>query len=104
VRVVLTSAPAEHAQRISRTLVEEGLAACIQRHDVTSVYRWKEAIQEDPETVLWIKASSAQIPRLTSRLEELHPYELPEILVLPVDMELSSSAYIAWVQENSRPT
>ena len=100
-RVVLTSAPAQDAERISRTIVEEGLAACVQRQTVTSVYRWKDEVVEEPETVLSIKVASAGVPALTARLHALHPYALPEVLVLPVDLEFSSAAYVEWVRTHS---
>jgi periplasmic divalent cation tolerance protein len=101
VRVVLTSAPAADAERISRTIVEEQLAACVQCQAVTSLYRWKGEVVAEPESVLWIKVSAIGVSALTERIQALHPYELPEIIVLPVDAELSSSAYIEWVQKNS---
>ena len=99
--VVLTSAPEADAVRIARVLVEEGLAACVQRQSVTSVYRWKGETVEEPETVLSIKVAASRVTALTERLDALHPYELPEVLVLPVDSALSSSAYIEWVRAST---
>jgi periplasmic divalent cation tolerance protein len=88
---------AESAARIARTLVDEGLAACVQRlPGLTSSYRWQGSVHEDPEVLLLIKTTRARLPTLQSRLVELHPYELPELIA--VEAAAGSAAYLDWVR------
>lgn len=87
------------AAALARTLVDEGLAACVNVLPVmTSVYRWKGAIEEDRELQLVIKTVATRLPELEQRLRELHPYELPELLVVPVSG--GSEAYLAWLRSS----
>jgi periplasmic divalent cation tolerance protein len=101
--VVLSTVPdAQVAERVARALVEERLAACVSRvPGVGSLYRWQGEIEEAEEVLLVIKTHARRAPELTRRLRELHPYEVPEILVLPVAAGLSS--YLDWVREETRP-
>ena len=103
--VVLSTAPDdETAGVIARTLVEERLAACVsQVPQIRSVYHWQGEITEAAEILLIIKTHSRLAPELTRRLGELHPYEVPEILVLPV--AAGSRAYLEWIMaETSEKT
>ena len=102
-RVVVTSAPPDQAPVIARQLVEERLAACVQCAPVTSHYRWKEALEEEAEVVLWIKVAEDRVHDLVARILELHPYELPEIVTFPVDAHASLGAYVQWVRDETRP-
>lgn len=101
VRLVLTTCPDEEvAVRIARALVEERLAACGNVvSGVTSVYRWQGAITEAGEWLLLLKAPAARVEALAARLEELHPYDVPEILVL--EIERGAGAYLQWVLEET---
>ncbi len=101
VRLVLTTCPdAEVARRIARALVEERLAACGNVvSGVTSIYRWKGAIEEAGEWLLLLKAPAAQVEALAARLTALHPYEVPEILVL--EIERGAGAYLRWIVEET---
>ena len=96
--VVLTTCPDEAlAGRIARDLVESGLAACVSRvGPVHSTYRWQGAIQDEPEVLLVIKTVSARYSELEMRLKSLHPYEVPEIIALPV--RAGAADYLAWLQ------
>jgi periplasmic divalent cation tolerance protein len=95
--VILTACPDEAvAARIARDLVESGLAACVSRvGPVHSTYRWRGAIQDEPEVLLVIKSVSARYSELEMRLKSLHPYEVPEIIALPVTR--GSAEYLAWL-------
>lgn len=95
-RILLTTAPPDVAQTIARTLVDERLAACVNLvAGVRSVYRWEGAVQDDPETLLVIKTTQAALPRLEPRLATLHPYEVPEHVVLePTEV---AAPYLAWL-------
>jgi periplasmic divalent cation tolerance protein len=99
VRIVLTTIASEtDAHALARTLIDEHLAACVNiLPAMLSIYRWKGAVQEDKEHQVVIKTSSDRLPALESRLRELHPYQLPEFLVLDAS---GGAAYAAWVHES----
>ena len=98
IRLVLSTAPPDVAARIGRTLVEERLAACVHLvPGLRSVYRWSGAVNDDPETMLVVKTTTERLPALANRLEELHPYEVVELLVLRP--EGASPAYAEWLRE-----
>jgi len=101
-RIVLTTAGSvEEARRLGRTLVEEHLAACATLVPaVESIYRWQGAIETSIEILLLLKTTADQIAVLQTRLLELHSYETPEVLVLPV--ESGSSAYLDWLTASVR--
>ena len=98
VRAVLTMAPdRETAATLARTLVKERLAACVNVvPGVQSFYRWKGRIREDAEVLLIIKTQEVLTEALASRIKALHPYDLPEVLVLPAVG--GSAAYLDWIE------
>lgn len=95
--VVLTTAPSiDVARTIARTLVQEQLAACVNvLPGVQSFYVWNDAVCDEAEVLCLIKTRHAQLPRLSERLQALHPYELPELVVLAAPS--ASAAYHRWV-------
>jgi periplasmic divalent cation tolerance protein len=100
--VVLVNAPPEHATHIARALVEQRLAACVNViAGVTSIYRWEGAIHEDSESTLLIKTRRDLLDDLKAAIAAIHPYSLPEVLVLPVS-KTSSRAYLDWVSTETR--
>lgn len=78
------------------------MVACVNLVPIRSVYRWKESVCEEPEVTLWMKVPDHGVDSLRTRLLALHPYELPEFIVLPVDSEGSLPAYLAWVDSRGR--
>ncbi len=89
------------AEIIAKDLVERGLAACVQIvGPIRSVYRWKGKLEEEDEFLLLLKTQAALIPEIEKRLEEIHPYEVPELLAVPVIG--GGSAYLDWIRENLR--
>ena len=87
-------------QVFARTLVEERLAACVNvLPPMTSIYRWKGVIEQDSEQQLVIKTSAARLTALEARVRELHPYDLPEFLVLSASG--GSAGYLDWVREST---
>jgi periplasmic divalent cation tolerance protein len=100
--VVLTTVPDDgRTDELARVLVEERLAACVNVHGpMSSTYRWRDAVQRDAERQLVIKTTRDRVAALEERLRALHPYELPEFLVLAA--EAGSAAYTRWVEESSR--
>ena len=90
------------AQKIARTLVEERVAACVNIvPGITSIYRWKGAVEQEGEVLLVIKTIGERVEQLKARLVELHPYELPEVVVLPIAG--GHAPYLAWIAEQVRP-
>ena len=98
--LVLTTIGADtDATALARTLVEEGLAACVNiGAPMTSVYRWKSAIETAREQPLVIKTTGDRLVALETRLRALHPYELPEFLVLSASG--GSTAYLDWIRDS----
>lgn len=100
VTVQTTVDSAEAAEKLASAAVDTRLAACVQVSEIRSFYRWKGEVHQDPELLLNLKASASAVPALQSLLEERHPYEEPEIIVLPIIG--GSRTYLDWVEENSR--
>ena len=91
-----TVGSADDAQRIARALVERRLAACVNVvPGLTSVYAWKGAVETDQELLLVIKTRRARFEALRAALVELHPYEVPELIALPV--EAGHGPYLDWL-------
>src|SRR5262245_37968447 len=97
VSIVLTTlGKDDDARLIATVLVEERLAACVNIvAGITSVYAWKGQIAEDEEQQLVIKTSTSKIAALEKRLRELHPYEIPEFLVIHAGG--GSESNLAWI-------
>jgi len=88
----------ETARSISRELVQEKLAACVsQVQNVTSVYQWQNKIEQDDEVLLIIKTTNECYAALEKTLTRLHPYELPELIAVPVCQGLPG--YLDWIQQ-----
>ena len=98
--IALCTVPNETiAGQIADALVSEKLAACVNIiPSIMSVYRWKDVIEHGEEQLLLIKTSAAVWPRLETRIRELHPYELPEIIAVPIDT--GQADYIQWIKNN----
>lgn len=100
--VLSTFGTAEEARRIGRTLVEERLVACANiLPGVESIYRWKGDIETSPEVMVIFKTVTDNYDRLETRLRELHPYELPEIIALRPQTGLP--AYLQWIDQSCLP-
>jgi len=97
--LILTTLPDDRADAIARTLVDERLAACVNVHaPMRSTYRWKGIVERDAERQIVIKTTSDRRAALEARLRELHPYELPEFVVLSGE---ASAAYGKWVADET---
>ena len=96
VAIVLTTFGVGQAMAVARVLVDERLAACVNvLPAMTSIYRWDGAVQQEAEEQMVIKTSTDRLADLETRLRELHPYELPEFLVITADA--GSEAYLKWI-------
>jgi periplasmic divalent cation tolerance protein len=97
--VLCTLPPGDAASAIAQTLVEERLAACVNLvPGVRSIYRWQGAICDEPEQLAIIKTTADGVAALKARLVALHPYDVPEVLALPVaDGHLP---YLGWIRQS----
>lgn len=94
-----TFASADDATEVARKLVQERLAACAQIvPGLTSIYVWEDMLRHDSEVLLLLKTTESAWPALRDRLAELHPYDTPEIIALPVSA--ASFDYLAWVRDH----
>ena len=102
-RLVLCTCPdQETATAIAERLVGGRLAACVNLvPGLTSIYRWQDEVQRDTEVLLLIKTVAARLPVLTETLRGLHPYEVPEIIALPIAAGLPD--YLTWVTTCTQP-
>jgi periplasmic divalent cation tolerance protein len=99
--VLSTCANEADAERIARTLVESRLAACVSIVPaIRSFYHWKDAIESSGELLLVIKSSREHFAELKAEIERIHPYEVPEIVALPV--VAGSENYLNWLGANLR--
>jgi periplasmic divalent cation tolerance protein len=103
VLLVITNLPDRaSAERLAGELVAQRLAACVNiLAPCKSVYRWKDAVQSDEEHPLLIKTTAARFEALQSAIRASHPYELPEIIAVPVGRGLPE--YLDWVAQETRP-
>ncbi|MFH1681132.1 MAG: divalent-cation tolerance protein CutA [Candidatus Eisenbacteria bacterium] len=99
--VLVTAPPGAAAESLARSLVEAGLAACVSRvGPVRSAYRWRGKIESDKEELLLIKTSRDLLDRVERLVRENHPYEVPEILAIPI--ALGSAPYLEWLAGSLR--
>lgn len=95
--MIFTACPEEHAPVIATALVEEKLAACVNMvTGVQSVYYWRDRVDTATEALLIIKAIAYHYDKIEERLRALHPYELPEIVAVPI--ERGYKPYLDWLQ------
>lgn len=100
--VLTTLADAAQAESLARTLVDARVAACVSiLPPCTSVYRWQGAVETAQETLLFIKTTSSRYAALETVVREHHPYDVPELIALPVDRGLP--AYLDWLAQETTP-
>ncbi len=100
--IIITSTDSrENAEAIIRTLLEQKLAACIQSSNIQSAYRWQGKIISGEEIRLEIKSRVSLYPQLKETIGQVHIYEVPEILMIPVAD--ANEAYLKWISEETVP-
>ncbi|MES1981412.1 MAG: divalent-cation tolerance protein CutA [Pseudomonadota bacterium] len=101
VLLVFTNLPDRgHAERLAQAIMESRAAACVNiLADCSSVYRWRDKVESAQETPVLIKTTHVAYPRLEAVIRAHHPYELPEIIAVPV--ELGYPAYLQWVGQET---
>jgi len=99
-QLVLSTCPnKEVAHNIAQHIVTEGLAACVNIiPNVTSVYIWQDELQCDEEVQLLIKTNNAYFDQLTTRINELHPYDVVEVIAL--NIQQGDTHYLNWINES----
>jgi len=101
-RVVLCTSPPERAAELARAVVERRLAACVNIiPGLRSIYRWEGEICDDGESLLVIKTRAELLADLTTALLELHPYDTPEVIALPIQSGEGNPAYLQWLLDES---
>jgi periplasmic divalent cation tolerance protein len=100
IQIVTTAAAKADAEKIARALVERRLAACVQvGGPILSCYRWKEQFETSEEWVCTIKTRRELFDRAAALIRELHPYDTPEILAVPIIA--GDAAYLRWLAEET---
>lgn len=95
--VVMVTTPPAEAEKLAQTLVDEALVACINiLPQVQSVYKWQGAVVKEQESLLVIKTTDAAFAKLEKRIRELHSYDVPEIIAVP--LANGSKAYLDWLR------
>jgi len=99
-KLLLSTSPDRDAERIARALLDEKLIACANLvAGVRSLYWWKGAVERSDETILVMKTTDELAGRAVERLKELHPYEVPEAVLL--DITGGWPPYLAWIAEST---
>ena len=98
--VLVTCATLEEARKIARAVVEQGLAACVNivTHAVESFYTWEGKLENGSEYLLLIKTSAAQLEALEAEIVQLHSYDTPEFIALPI--VAGSKKYLNWLEDS----
>ena len=98
--IITTTADKDAAKEIARLLVERRLAACVQMFPIESVYFWQDKIYEDNEMTLFVKSKTALFDEIKAAIREVHAYEVPEIIQVPVTDGLLE--YLKWIDASTR--
>lgn len=89
----------DDASKLAQAIVEARLGACVQVVAIRSFYRWQGAIADDPEQLLLIKTRTDRYEQLEAFVAERHPYELPEIVQVP--LTAGFAPYLAWIEDET---
>jgi periplasmic divalent cation tolerance protein len=95
--VLVTASSQTEAEAIARSLIQAKLAACVSLMPIQSIYTWKDEIHHEQEWQLVIKTDLSHFPQLEAKVREVHSYEVPEVLALPI--LAGSQPYLEWISE-----
>jgi periplasmic divalent cation tolerance protein len=100
IRLALTTIGSiDDGRKLARLLVDRRLVACVNLiPNLTSVYRWNDAVEEEAEVLMVMKTTAVKLPALEAAVRELHSYEIPEFLAL--DVASASQSYLKWLHES----
>lgn len=96
--VVLCTVPPGGSEKIARALVKERIAACVNVSQVKSYFSWQDNLSSEDEEMMIIKTEDRLAEMVRSRIKELHSYELPEIIVLPISK--GDEDYLRWISDS----
>jgi len=97
--IYITAGDMSQARKIGRTLVEERLAACVNIFPITSIFRWKDNIDEANEFGIFVKTRSDKVKKIEEKVKEIHSYEVPCVVSLKIDE--ASAKYLEWIHEST---
>lgn len=97
--IYATSKDEKEANRIGKALLKEKLAACVNIHPIKSLYNWKGKVREENEAAMLIKTRAALVSKVIARIKELHSYEIPCILSLPI--EKGNAEFLKWIDDST---
>ncbi|MHB0878395.1 MAG: divalent-cation tolerance protein CutA [Anaerolineae bacterium] len=101
-RLVIVTAPVPIAESLASTLVEERLVACVNIvPGVISIYRWQGRLEREAEALLLMKTDESHLDLLEQRVKELHPYDVPEVIAVP--LAEGNGGYLRWLDEGLSP-
>jgi periplasmic divalent cation tolerance protein len=96
-KIVFVTATEKDGSEIAEKLVTQKLAACVNIIPVRSIYKWKGKIEDDKENLLIIKTNATKIDELKTTLKQIHPYEVPECIILSIEDGLPD--YLNWIDK-----
>ncbi|BAU12251.1 divalent cation tolerance protein [Leptolyngbya sp. NIES-3755] len=99
--ILVTAASKTEAEKIARSLVTSKLAACVTLFPIQSIYTWQDQIEQSEEWQLIIKSDLDRFPDLEAKIRDLHSYEVPEIIALPI--VAGSQSYLHWMSQQVTP-
>ena len=100
--IVLVTSPRTESEKLAKLLVEERLAACVNiMPSVRSIYLWDGNLCDENEDLLIIKSTSSVWEELSTRIGELHSYDVPEIIAIPI--QLGAPSYLNWLNDSVKP-
>lgn len=98
--VYITAKDEEEANRIGQALVGEKLAACVNIHPIRSIFRWQGEISQEDEVAILAKTRAELVDEVMNRVKELHSYEVPCIIVLP--LEKGNPDFLEWISQSTK--
>ncbi len=96
--IYITAGDMEEARRIGKKLIEERLAACVNIFPISSIYRWKDNIEESDEFGMMVKTKTKKVKEIEKRVKQLHSYEVPCIIEFKIGE--GSAEYLKWIEES----
>jgi periplasmic divalent cation tolerance protein len=98
-KIVFVTAPERASAKIAEELVKKKVAACVNILPIRSIFSWKGKIEDDRENLLIIKTKKPRIEQLKEIIKQIHPYEVPECIILPIEDGLPD--YLRWIDETT---
>lgn len=98
--VYITTKDEAEARKIGRALVSEKLAACVNIHPIQSIFRWQGEVRQENEVAMLVKTRTELASEVISRVKELHSYEVPCIVTLPI--EKANPDFLEWLSQSTR--